>query len=427
MGAGSTPGRMGHPSAVAVVTVVALVAVVPLTGPAGAAGVDAGTDAAQSDLVTITVEVQTNEGDPVGGASVEVQYDGGSNQTQTFSNGQALVDVPRGVDVTVDVEDDEFVVNRPVQTTDVDGETLVRVTMYPRATLVVESVDEGGTVRDAQVSVSKRGSGVELDSETTGEDGIYQLEGVETGVYDVTVVKRGYLREQVAVNLTQPQTGRTVTLEEATTTLSVRAFDDHFRSPQPLSDAVVTVETGGQEVLSGRTGDNGRRQLSVGVNGQYTIRVTKEDYTVAERTLVVGETGQELEFNVQRTPTLTVRPGADSVAAGESVLVQVRNAYGESVEGATIERDGEPVGTTDASGEIRVSIPEAGEFEVVASQGDVSSEPVVIEGIDRATETTETTAETTATTEESDPLPGFGPVVAVVAAVLAVAALRRRS
>lgn len=432
MGGRSTPGRMGHVSAVAVLLVVALVAVVPVTGTVGAAGAGAGgtlasADAAQSDLVTITVEVQTDEGDPVGGADVEVRYDGGSNQTQTFSNGQALVDVPRGATVTIEVTDDEYVINRPVRTSDVDGETLVRVTMYPKATMVVETADEGGTVRDAQVSISKRGSGVELDSDTTGDDGIYQIEDIETGVYDVTVVKRGYLREQTAVNLTQPSTGRTVTLEEATATLDVRVFDDHFRSPQPLSDAEVTVVTGGEEVLSGRTGDNGRRQLSVGVNGQYTVRVTKDDYTTTEQTIVVGETGQELEFNVRRTPTLTVRLGADSVAAGESVLVQVRNAYGESVEGATIERDGERVGTTDGNGEIRVEVPDVGDFEVVARQDGVTSDAATIEGIDRATETTETTtATTTETTEESDPLPGFGPVVALVAVLVAIAALRRR-
>ncbi len=429
MGGPRTAGRMGHVSAVGVLLVVVAVAAVPVTGPVGAAGTGtthAGTDTAQSDLVTITIEVQTNQGDPVGGAQVEVSYDGGSNQTQTFSNGQALVDVPRGATVTIEVSDDEYVINRPVQTSDVDGETLVEVTMYPKATMVVESADEGGTVRDAQVSISKQGTGVELDSDTTGEDGVYQIEDIEAGTYDVSVVKRGYLRKQVAVNLTPPSTGRTVVLEEGTATLSVRVFDDHFRSPRPLADAVVTVETGGEEVLSGRTGDNGRRQLSVGVNGQYTIRVTKGDYTTAERTIVVGESGQDLEFNVRRTPTLTVRPGADSVAAGESVLVQVRNAYGESVEGATIQRDGQSVGTTDANGEVRIDIPSAGEFEIVATQDGVTSDAVTIEGIDRATETTTTETTTTETTEESDPLPGFGPVVALVAVLLAVVALRRR-
>jgi hypothetical protein len=122
-----------------------------------------------------------------------------------------------------------------------------------------------------------------------------------------------------------------------------------------------------------------------------------------------------------------MRLGANSVAAGGDVLVQVRNAYDESVQGATVERGGESVGTTDASGELRVSVPEVGEFDVVASQNDISSEPAVVEGIDRAPDATEeTTTTTTGTTEESDPLPGFGPVVALVAAALAVAALRRR-
>jgi len=131
-----------------------------------------------------------------------------------------------------------------------------------------------------------------------------------------------------------------------------------------------------------------------------------------------------------------VRTGADRVVAGENVLVQVKNAYGENVDGAVVERDGETVGRTDASGELRVPIPETATYEIVARQDAVTSEPVTVEGVRAATSTTATTTTTVTTTTattapaptetESDPLPGFGAVVALAAVLLAVAVLARR-
>jgi len=389
---------------------------------AGDGGVSA-SDASQSDLVTLTVDVQTDTGEPVGGAEVEVEYEGGSNTTQTFSNGQALVDVPEGADVIVRVTDDRYVINRPVGVANVrDGRT-VEVTMYPKSTAVVEVRDDSGAVRDAEVSLRKQGDSEPLDTDTTGDDGVYQLDDVEAGTYEATVVKRGYARKQVSFTLDGDTGGRVVTLEGATVQLSVRVLDDHFRSPQPVGDVEVRVTVGDRSVRTGPTDDSGRVQFTVGANGQYTVRVTKQGYTTAERTTVVGESDRTFEFTVQRTPTLTVRTGADRVVAGENVLAQVKNAYGENVEGAVVERDGEAVGRTDASGEVRVSIPETGEYEVVAGQDGVVSEPAVVEGVRAATTTARTVG---TTTTEADPLPGFGAVVALAGVLLAVAVLARR-
>ena len=421
-----------------------LVAVVPTVGavtiPAttdqsttsadvGEGGVSAA-GASQSGLVTLTVDVQTDTGEPVGGVEVEVEYEGGSNTTRTFSNGRALVDVPEGADVIVRVTDDQYVTNRPVGVANVrDGRT-VEVTMYPKSTAVIEVRDDSGAVRDAEVSLRKRGDSEPLDTDTTGDDGVYQLEDVEAGTYEATVVKRGYARKQVSFTLDGGTGGRVVTLEGATVQLSVRVLDDHFRSPQPVGDVEVRVTVGDRSVRTGPTDDNGRVQFTVGANGQYTVRVMKQGYTTAERTTVVGESGRTFEFTVQRTPTLTVRTGADRVVAGENVLAQVKNAYGENVEGAVVERDGEAVGRTDAGGELRVPVPETVEYEIVARQDGVTSEPAAVEGVRAATATTATATTTTTTTAttttESDPLPGFGAVVALVAVLLAVAALARR-
>lgn len=446
-----TPGRMGRVSSVALVSsIVVVVTVAPTAGAVlvsgdgmavggdspAAAGVAADgtaetdTDAAGQELVTLTINVQTNTGDSLGGARVRVSYDGGSNTTTTFSNGQALVDVPRGADVTVNVTDQTYVINHPETASSVDGETTVDVIMYPKATAVVEVRDDSGAVRDAQVVIQKESAAQPVDRGTTGQDGVYQISEIESGTYSVTVVRRGYLRRTVELQVTPPSSGATVTLEEASVPLSVRVFDDHFRTDQPLGDAQVSIIVGGEQVLSGRTGDNGRRELSVGVNGRYVVRVTKEGYTTAEREIAIGESGDAYEFRIQRTPTLTVTTGADSVIAGESVLVQVKNAYGENVEGVLVRRNGTNVGTTDGSGEIRVPIPETGEYEIVATQDGVTSEPVTVGGFQAATPTTEATPTATPTpaptTTQADPLPGFGALLALVAAAIAVALLARR-
>jgi PGF-CTERM protein len=363
-----------------------------------------------------------------------VRYDGGSNTTQTFSNGRALVDVPRGVDATVNVTDETYVINRPLTAESVDGETTVEVIMYPKATAVVEVEDDSGVVRDAQVTLRKDGANEPLSPGVTGPNGVYQRSNVEAGTYTATVVKRGYRRTQAEVQVTPPSSGVTVSLEEATVPLTIQVFDDHFRTEQPLADAEVTVLAGGEQVRQGPTGDNGRVQFSAGVNGLYVIRVTKAGYTTAEREIPLGESGADYEFRIQRTPTLSVNTGADSVIAGESVLVQVRNAYNEPVESVLVRRNGTNVGTTDGNGELRVSIPEVGRYEIVATDDGVSSEPAVVQGFQPATPTTEATPTATATatatpeptTTESAPLPGFGPLVGLLAVVLAVVLVRRR-
>ncbi len=430
---------MRRVSAVVVVTLFALVLVVAPVAEAGDVDVSEWANgpatAAQSDLVTLTVEVQTNEGDPVAGARVEVTYDGGSNTTETFSNGQALVDVPRGADVTVDVTDDEFVVNQPVTAQNVDSETTVAVEMFPKATAVVEVRDDTGVLRDAQVTLRKVTETQAVARGTTGSNGVFQAEAIEAGTYQVSVVKRGYLARSIELDLASPSSGATVTLEEASVDLTVRVFDDHFRTDQPLGGAEVSVVVGDEAVRSGLTTDNGRLQLAIGANGRYRVRVTKDGYTTAEREIVVGESGQSLEFRIERTPSLSVTTGADRVLVGESVLVQVKNAYGEPAEGVLVRRNGTNVGTTDADGEIRVEIPDTGDYEIVATSDEAESDPVVVSGFEAATPTTEATPTPTPTatatvtpTEEPDALPGFGLPVALLA-LLAVAAIaaRRRS
>ncbi len=434
----------------AIAAVVAFLVIAPVAAATGAAAsVDADRVGAtgdtgtaideETDLVTLTVQLRTDEGEPVGGAQVEVSYEGGSNTTQSFSNGNALVDVPEGVDATVRVTHSEYIKNQPVTVENVQQDRTVEVTMYQKAVALVQVNGPDGRLEDATVVLRKNGEGPVAAEGKTNEDGVFQSPEIEAGSYDVAAYKRGYRANSTTFELSPEVTTAALSLEEGSVSVEVSVTDDHFTNPQPVSEATVTVFTAGEEILRARTDDSGRRELSIGVNSQYTIRVTKEGYQVDEQTFFLSEDPQSFSFTISREPSFTLQAVNQRIVAGESVLVRVNNAYGDRVQGATIQRNGEPVSETDANGEAQVPIPEEGEFEISAvGEGGSPSSTVIVRGFNPATETTTTTTtettttettttETTTTTTESDGLPGFTGVVAVVGIVLAVLLARRRS
>jgi 5-hydroxyisourate hydrolase-like protein (transthyretin family) len=400
-------------------------------GPGGPS--EAALENAEADLVTVTIKVRTPDGDPIGGADVTVEYEQGSNQTQTFSNGNALVDVPREADLRISVTHSDYVLNFPKRVASVRDEEEVDIVMR-RASLVIANVeDENGPVEGAEVTMWRPGSSRDVAQGTTDADGRFRSPELEQGEYVVRVRKDGYYEETKRVDAT----GRietTVEIEEGSVPVSVTVRDDYFDSPQAVSDATVTVLYRGGQIIQAQTGSSGSREISLGVNAQYTLRVTKDGYRTDEETIVLGESAKSTSFNIQREPSLSVETLTTRVVAGEAVLVRVRNAYGEAVEGATVSRNGTVVGETDGNGELQVDVPEQGTYDITA-EADGVSDDVLVEGIapSEATTTTTTTTETTTTTTTETttteaPLPGFTALVAGVAVLagIAVLAVRRR-
>lgn len=418
------------------VAVLLVVAGGTVTTAAGTGG-SAGAADATPELVTLTMAVQTPAGEPIGGATVRISYEGGSNRTKTFSNGKALVDVPRGADVSINISHSKYVINHPVEVTGVGPSETVQITMYQRANAIVEVSDGSASLKDARVTLTKTSTGRVAAEGYTGNDGIFQTQDIEAGRYLVTAVKRGFEKTSRTVEVTPPNTGTTITLSEATAEVVVTVKDDHFRTPQPIADATVEIRYQGEVLVSGKTGGSGKRGLPVGVNGQYTVRVTKEGYQVAEQTFYLAESDRSFEFTINRERRLDLSAVNERVLAGESVLVRVRNAYGEPVQGALIRRNGTNVGTTDGSGELKVTIPETGTYRIVASTEGVSSNAVTVRGVEAAkpTETATPTPTATATqtptptpgeTTSSEPLPGFTAVVTLAGILAALGALARR-
>jgi hypothetical protein len=100
------------------------------------ASVPAGAAANAQGQVTLTVTVVDTNGQPVSGATLNASWDDGNRMGTTRANGQALVDVPRGATVTIDIQSDTCVRNSPYVVEDASGQS-VEITVARQGTATV--------------------------------------------------------------------------------------------------------------------------------------------------------------------------------------------------------------------------------------------------------------------------------------------------
>lgn len=388
--------------------------------------------ATPQEQVTLTVTVVDQNGDRVGGADLTASWDGGDATETTRANGQALVDVPRGASVALTIEDDEYVRNVPKMVPSAEGgEVTVDVAKKGSATVRVESA-EGDALSDARVAISR--DGTVIASGRTNDNGGFRAEDVEQGSYQLRVVKAGYFAVDRSLTVRSSFSLQPVAIEQGEVTARFGVVDDHFEDPQALSSATVRVGSLGQF----NTSDDGTRAVSVPVNTEFEVQVSKSGYDTTAQTVSIGESDTTTTLAIQRTPALTVEPANTQVVVNQTVEVGVTDEYGEAVANATLQVDGEAVGTTGPQGRVRIPIEAVGEQDVTAARDGVTSDPVVVEGVASAQQATETATptetddpETTSTTTDGESAgsgPGFGAGVALVALVTTlVAFLARRN
>ena len=383
-----------------------------------------------ADPVTLTVAVVDQDGDAVGGVTVEATWETDSGEAgtasgTTASNGKVFLDVPEGSSVELDVDDDTYVRNRPLE---VDNATARDVELgVTRSGTATVTVLDGENRSQAGASVVVREDGRSVDRGETGSDGVYETARLERGAYNVTVVKPGYYETEREVTVSL-NTEETVRIERGTVTLDVRTFDDHFDPPRRIDDGSVRLVSSVYDAEV--TVTEGTASLNVPVNTAYTVEIVKDGYDASSERIRVRESPATVNATAQRTPTLSVTPANDRVLVGETTRVTVRNAYGEPAAGATVEIDGEAVGETDARGEVDVEISSAGDRTIVARDGDVESDPVTVEGVDTASEADPGANGSNATGDDGsgdtdDGAPGFGVVAGVLALLAAAAAAGR--
>ena len=389
-----------------------------------------GTAVATQEQATLDVTVVNQDGDPVSGATVNASWDGGDATATTTSSGRTLIDVPRGADVELTVQDDRYVRNFPKRVTDAEAEAVtVEVARRGSATLTITDGDDQ-PVRNATVFV-RQGQRVVVTGQTNAA-GRFSTGTVEQRDYRVIFRKPGFFRNETALSVTG-NVIRSYEMRRGSVNVEFRVFDDHFDDPRTVPNAAVTIEDIGTQRTS-----NGRVTFTVPVNTAQEVSVTKDGYQTAERTLSVGESNREVSATIQRTPELNLTAESTRVLVGNRLRVSVVNAYGEPVNGADISYDSERLGQTGADGEFRLRVESSGNHTVQAQSGSLSSNTLTVRGFDpdAGTPTPTPTATpiptptaTPTETETATPavgLPGFTPAVAVLGLLLSALLLRRR-
>lgn len=374
--------------------------------------------ASSSSDVTMIITVTDRFGNGISDATVTAEWEGGSTSDQTAANGQVLLDVEEGAEVTITIDHHSFTRNEPFVVDEAQGQE-VEVTVYRKAEGEVQVIEDGEPLKNAKVKFYQDG---ELVVEgRTNADGVFTSGTVERSEYHVIAVKEGYYQNGTVVQIRET-TDVALTLEEGDVQFQVTVKDDHFTPAEPIENAEVDIETVGSVL----TRSNGQQTVVVPVNTDLEVTVTKDGYTETTETVSVGEYDTNVEVTVTRQDALNVSVSNQRVVAGEAVRVEVTDEYGDPVEGVTIQVDGEAAGTTDAEGVAKATLEEGGTVTITAVDQGVTSEPVTVEvvGDDTPTET-ETGTETGTETPEGEGVPGFGFVPAALALVGAALVSRR--
>lgn len=358
--------------------------------------------------VTLTFTVTTAAGDPVSGADLTVSWDGGSEVVTTRSNGQALVDVPEGADVTVEVDHPGYVRNAPYTLSDATEEE-VEVTVYQRSSVSLTVTDEDGPVEEVRVVLRKAGAVVEVLS--TDASGEVESSVIEAGEYTVNLFEPGYFQQVIALTV-QGDTSEEVNIERGSVSVEFRVFDANFDPPRPVADA--NIEGADFNVA---TGSDGRREVSLPVNTDLTVTVEKDGYDTVERTIAVREQPLEVEIDTRKQDVVNLELSNQRVVVGESVQATVTDQYGEPLPGATVYLDGEPVGEPDTEGDLRVTIESGGEHTLFAQTDQLTSERLTVTGIQSGEDGADDPAPATTAPDGSGEqpagflgIPGLGPL-----------------
>ena len=361
--------------------------------------------AAQTGTVTLTVAVETPDGSSVGDAELSATWEGGSATRTTAGNGKAFIDVPRGADVTIEVDHPDYIRNSPFRLTDAEEEE-VPITVYDRARATVTVVDGDGPVADARVEFRRHGE--IAVTRFTDPDGEVESGTIEAGEYTLTLFKAGYLRESVDVDVQGTSFSEQLQMERASVGVTFVVLDENFEPPRPVGEATLT----GPDFTS-QTQADGSRTVSLPVNTQLTVSAEKEGYEPVEQIVVVREQDKRVNLTTRKLPAINVDVPNRRVVVGEELQVTVTDQYGEPLRDAVVYVDGESVGQPDAQGVLRVPIQSSGDHTLVAELDQLSSEPLTITGVAAGSGPTATAAPGTPDDGGSGGMidvPGVGPV-----------------
>ena len=125
-----------------------------------------------------------------------------------------------------------------------------------------------------------------------------------------------------------------------------------------ISGATVVLSDGGDVSSSKTTDSDGEVTYTDVANGEYTLTVSKSNYTTETKTVVVA--GEDQEVNIELTPTRTI-----------SFTIQDSQDTPEAIEGATVTIDGDTAHkkTTGAAGGCTATLADGEHTIVIEAEG----------------------------------------------------------
>ena len=379
----------------------------------------------QSDLVTVTVTVENEAGTAVGNAELTATWSGGNETVITRSSGQALIDVPRGADVDISVQSDDYVRNTPYEIDNV-GQESVTITVAEKGTAEVQVRNGNGVpVNNAVVQLFHDGETVV--NARTNSDGVHQSGTIEQGEYTLRALKSGYESNGTTFEV-DGDVSITTRIQTGSVLATFEVRDDHFDPAEPVEGASISIPA---IPTSTTTLADGEATASVPVNSDLEVRITKDGYETVNETLEVGEQDTSLDATIRKTEALNMAISDAQVLVNGSIRVTLTNEYGTPQEDVPVTLDSEQVGETDESGELEIRIADPGEH-TISAESEGLSDSSTVEAIRPGGPTPEDTATDVETTDDESTTssgigPGFTPVAAVVAALLTALVLRRRA
>ena len=379
----------------------------------------------QSDLVTVTVTVENEAGTAVGNAELTATWSGGNETVITRSSGQALIDVPRGADVDISVQSDDYVRNTPYEIDNV-GQESVTITVAEKGTAEVQVRNGNGVpVNNAVVQLFHDGETVV--NARTNSNGVHQSGTIEQGEYTLRALKSGYESNGTTFEV-DGDVSITTRIQTGSVLATFEVRDDHFDPAEPVEGASISIPA---IPTSTTTLADGEATASVPVNSDLEVRITKDGYETVNETLDVGEQDTSPDATTRKTEAPNMAISDAQVLVNGSIRVTLTNEYGTPQEDVPVTLDSEQVGETDESGELEIRIADPGEH-TISAESEGLSDSSTVEAVRPGGPTPEDTATDVETTDDESTTssgigPGFTPVAAVVAALLTALVLRRRA
>ncbi|MGI6359418.1 MAG: PEGA domain-containing protein [Bacillota bacterium] len=307
------------------------------------------------DRYTLRLRVAAGD-EPIDGALVEVS----GQEPALTTGGMITFSLPAGQTYWYRVSKDGF---SPVEASvvlDEDKEVHVDLTAVYAVTFTVKTATAGGegeALAGATVEITL--DGVSYQSLTTDSNGVVQFLLPSGEDYVFSVFKAGYVTVGEAFAVTDSSTSFTVTLNAAQYEVTFKVLDDNG---EVVSGATIKID--GTEV--GTTDAEGQLSLTL-AHGTHQYQVSKAGYVTVVESFDVTDSSDNVNV------TLT--------AAEYSIIFAVTDENGQAVSGAAVKIDGAEVGTTNAAGQLSLTLthgthnyevnragyhPASGSFQIVA-------------------------------------------------------------